>query len=317
MDDTAIKVVFSDIDGTLVHYPKDFERYAELGEVVNGRASIRYSETGETRECRVLESLTGGKAYISERTIALVDEIRAEGVQFVLITGARSSTYDNRRPNLPKVDFEVFENGGRCIRNGEIDMQWTRRYENVIGDPSMATTVTPQLQDAAERVGPLWDLYRRLSKEGWALDARDYVTNFRVDVTKSTGKTTEDFERLKDDLKALNLATSFNLGKADIYPSKSGKANAASYVLRLLELTPEDSISMFDDDNDLELGALTGRAFLPGVTHPSVAAALRENPRWEVMPIEGFLGTEAALERILRAVKSANPLPAQKVLTAV
>lgn len=69
----------------------------------------------------------------------------------------------------------------------EIDMQWTKRYENVIGDSSRATTVTPQLEDASERVGPLWDLYRRLSKEGWALDARDYVTNFRVDVTKSTG----------------------------------------------------------------------------------------------------------------------------------
>mmetsp|Transcript_5582 Transcript_5582/g.23709 ORF Transcript_5582/g.23709 Transcript_5582/m.23709 type:complete len:247 (+) Transcript_5582:138-878(+) len=243
-DEKAIKVVFSDIDGTLVHYPKDFDRYAEVGEVVNGKVFIRYKETGESRECRVLESMTGGRAYISERTIALVDKIRAEGVMFVLITGARSSTYDNRRPNLPKVDFEVFENGGRCIRNGEIDMQWTKRYENVIGDSSRATTVTPQLQDASERVGPLWDLYRRLSKEGWALDARDYVTNFRVDVTKSTDKTEEDFEKIKDELKALNLATSFNLGKADIYPSTSGKANAASSVLGVLGLTPEDSISM-------------------------------------------------------------------------
>ncbi|KAJ8904040.1 hypothetical protein NDN08_000570 [Rhodosorus marinus] len=347
-----IKVVFSDIDGTLVHYPKDFDRYAELGEVVNGKVFIRYNETGESRECRVLESMTGGKAFISEKTIALVDQIRAEGVQFVLITGARSSTYDNRRPNLPKVDFEVFENGGRCIRNGvrrsscnynsfnllphalelmicfcffptllsilkEIDMQWTKMYENVIGDSSNATTVTPQLEDASERVGPLWDLYRRLSKEGWALDARDYVTNFRVDVTKSTGKTVEDFEKIKDELKALNLATSFNLGKADIYPSTSGKANAANCVLGILELTPEDSISMFDDDNDVELGALTGRAFLPGLTHPSVTAALKENPGWEVMPVEGFLGTEEALARILRAVKSANPQPAEKVLTAV
>mmetsp|Transcript_5581 Transcript_5581/g.23707 ORF Transcript_5581/g.23707 Transcript_5581/m.23707 type:complete len:96 (+) Transcript_5581:685-972(+) len=67
---------------------------------------------------------------------------------------------------------------------------------------------------------------------------------FRSPFFSATDKTEEDFEKIKDELKALNLATSFNLGKADIYPSTSGKANAASSVLGVLGLTPEDSISM-------------------------------------------------------------------------
>jgi hypothetical protein len=34
-----------------------------------------------------------------------------------------------------------------------------------------------------KRQGPLWDAYRALSKDGWAVDGRDYTTAFRVKPT--------------------------------------------------------------------------------------------------------------------------------------
>ena len=34
-----------------------------------------------------------------------------------------------------------------------------------------------------KRQGPLWDAYRALSQEGWAVDARSYSTAFRVKPT--------------------------------------------------------------------------------------------------------------------------------------
>lgn len=112
-----VSIVFSDLDGTLVHYPKDFGAYADIASSSDGHVVVRYRDSGEERQCRVLESMTGGLAYLSERSVTLIDEIRSAGGIFVLITGARSSTYASRRAKLPVVDYEVFENGGRCIQN--------------------------------------------------------------------------------------------------------------------------------------------------------------------------------------------------------
>mmetsp|Transcript_9712 Transcript_9712/g.24407 ORF Transcript_9712/g.24407 Transcript_9712/m.24407 type:complete len:165 (-) Transcript_9712:313-807(-) len=55
----------------------------------------------------------------------------------------------------------------------------------------------------------------------------------------------------------------------------------------------------FDDDNDIELGELCGRAYLPGITHDSVAAAAARNPHWTVTKNQGVLGTEEALEALV------------------
>ncbi|KAI0562760.1 haloacid dehalogenase-like hydrolase [Gracilaria domingensis] len=306
MSGNKVSVLFSDLDGTLVHYPKEFLHYAQIIEQVAATehspefATIRYNDTNETRKCVVLPSMTGGKAYLSLRTKELVARLREMGVIFVIITGARSSTYVSRRASLPAADYEFYENGGRKIVNGQLDASWSEQFKPQVGEIGDRVSLVPDMPPPNERDGTLWKLYDELVAQGWSTDSRQYSTNFRVDVAKSDGKTAADFAAIvADKCAALGLASSYNLGKADLYPAASGKANAARHVLHICGIARADAVAIFDDDNDLELGALCGRGFLPGVTHESVLAALKEHAEWSVSKRMGFLGTEEALEKIV------------------
>lgn len=310
---SAVDVLFSDLDGTLVHYPKEFNEYADIVSTNEqaGTVTIQYKFTGEQCECMPLISKTGGKSYISLRTNQLIQQLRNTEVVFVIITGARSSTYLGRRPFLPAADFEFFENGGRKLANGIVDPLWTDSFSEVVGPVSDRSAIVPDMPPPAQRAGTLWKLYNKLVEDGWAIDAREYTTNFRIDVNKTAGKTTADFERVvQTDVLPNGMASSFNLGKADIYPNGSGKANAARHILQLTGTAPEDAVALFDDDNDIELGALCGLSFLPGATSNSVHEALKSHPQWTLMNRRGFLGTEDALERViqLRNVSLADKL---------
>ena len=61
----------------------------------------------------------------------------------------------------------------------------------------------------------------------------------------------------QDDLEKLlhsvpeELATSFNLGLADVYPAISGKHNAAKHLLEVFDASADSAVLMADDDNDL------------------------------------------------------------------
>lgn len=307
-------VLFSDVDGTLVHYPKDFADYAEIvtetpaaDDKSPEMATIKYKETGETRECVVLNSLTGGKAYLSLKSRELIQNLRDMGVVFVIITGARSSTYIGRRAALPEADYEFFENGGRKLANGVLDAQWTDQFESQIGPVKDRETMLPELPAVKDRSGSLWGLYEELAADGWTLDARNYVTNFRVDVKKSPEKTAGDFQAIADrECEKRGLASSFNLGKADVYPASSGKGNAARHILEIKKIDKGNAVALFDDDNDIELGNLCGKSFLPGVTHESVLEGLKNHPEWSLMTRKGFLGTEVALQKIIELREAAQ-----------
>lgn len=296
-------VVFSDIDGTLVHYPKDFNSYASVisTDTETGTVIIEYKQTREQRICVPLPSKTGGTSYISQKTHHLITKLRSlPNTTFVIITGARASTYTSRRPKLPNADYEFFENGGRKLCNGLLDHKWSDQFHQFVGEIPHVPQLSPSgMAEPNKRVGKLWDVYRILEEQGWKLDARDYTTNLRVDVKNSEGKTGDDFENVVRDLvKIQGLDSSFNLGKADIYPKGSGKGNAARHVLDLLNVKAEDAVALFDDDNDIDLGILCGASYLPGVTHETVLNAMKGRP-WTVMDRKGFLGTEDALETVI------------------
>lgn len=303
MTSPTVDILFSDIDGTLVHYPKHFNEYAELisEDTSLGTATIRYKHTGEQCLCKILSSTTSGDAYISLRTIELIAQLRDTGTRFVLITGARSSTYAKRRTLLPLADFEFYENGGRKVQAGVVDPEWTDNFKAQVGQIDDRSAFVPDLPPPDDRTGSLWRLHNSLVETGWKVDARDYATSFRVDIARSIGHDHEEFRGvLARELESRGLSSSFNLGKADIYPETSGKANAARHILEVCQVKAEDSVAMFDDDNDLELGALCGAGFLPGVTHASVLDALKQFPKWSLMDRKGVLGTEDALERIVQ-----------------
>jgi hypothetical protein len=69
-----------------------------------------------------------------------------------------------------------------------------------------------------------------------------------------------------------------NLGHVDVVPKGSGKVRAAQYVAKKWGARAEDAVMLMDDDNDLELAAWVGRAFVPTVSHESVYAAVAKDP---------------------------------------
>lgn len=96
------KIIFSDIDGSLLHYPSK-EELADTKEDLNNRMLA------------LLPSATGLKGVISSKTLAKCRDLRNAGVPLVLISGMRTSTLLNRLPYLPKADAYCTEAGGRIF----------------------------------------------------------------------------------------------------------------------------------------------------------------------------------------------------------
>ena len=309
------KLIFSDVDGTLVHIDDEsLKRFGTLSE--DGRTFE--SVEGATVAVRPLPpSSTGTQAFISEKTLQLVADIRRSGHLFVLISGARSSTFMERLPYLPAADAYVMENGGRIFlpSNSEMptaapiveDLNWRQKH---VAAPMVLEAVPP-----SERPGVLWELYNRLQKEGWACDANKYSTDFRVSLKKSRGKTAADLDKIIANLPP-QLTSSFNLGSADFYPSSSGKDKAAEYLMTKFVFSKADSISMGDDDNDLALARIVGHTYVPGFTSDSMRNAVAASPlAFTVASSGAFLGTHEVLERIQEIPsRSYRPLWAFSIL---
>ena len=293
------KLVFSDIDGTLVHIADDaLERWGELSE----SGSSFSTREGQVIALRALPaSSTGTQAFISERTLQLVSEIRQAGNLFVLISGARSSTVMERLPFLPAADAYVMENGGRIFVPAPAnsaptaapiveDFEWRKVHAAA---PIILDSVPP-----SERPGILWDLFRKLERQGWACDANKYSTDFRVKLSKSAGKTQAELQHVIETLPP-ELACSFNLGSADFYPATSGKDKAAEYLMKAWGFDKDSAVSMGDDDNDLALAKVVGHTYIPGFTAESVRSAVQEDPQAFTVARNGaFLGTHEVLELI-------------------
>lgn len=105
----AIKIIFSDIDGSLIHYPKHFDE-------------TQQQLDDDNKILALPPSATGMRGIISSKTLATCRDLRIKkGVKLVLVTGARTSTLLNRLPYLPKADAYCTEAGGRIFYPTDID----------------------------------------------------------------------------------------------------------------------------------------------------------------------------------------------------
>lgn len=99
---STVKIIFSDIDGSLVHYP-----------------TKQASSSADAYNPDILSlppSATGLQGIISSKTLATCRDLRVKkGIKLVLVTGARTSTLLNRLPYLPKADAYCTEAGGRIF----------------------------------------------------------------------------------------------------------------------------------------------------------------------------------------------------------
>jgi len=114
--DGPINFVFSDVDGTLVHYPSHLEE--ELGKE-SSTTSTTSSATAVATAPTLIHlppSSTGMKGIISSSTLRLCQILRKKyNVKLTLVSGMRTSTLLKRLPYLPKADAYASEAGGRIF----------------------------------------------------------------------------------------------------------------------------------------------------------------------------------------------------------
>jgi hypothetical protein len=71
-----------------------------------------------------------------------------------------------------------------------------------------------------------------------------------------------------------HLSCTENLGVMDFYPAASGKEGAAQHLMHKWGVAPAATAFLCDDDNDLALAAVVGKAFLPSISAVSRLAML-------------------------------------------
>ncbi|KAG7365433.1 haloacid dehalogenase-like hydrolase [Nitzschia inconspicua] len=325
-----ISLVFSDLDGTLLHYP----------------TKILKGENGN-QLLKLPPSSTGMRGVISSKTHSIIQEIRrTKDVKFVLVSGMRTSTFLNRLPFLPKADAYCTEAGGRIfypttdvdqsdafvvkpkpfdgampedlIPFGIIeDPEWRSRQEQVAGPYD-----SPDLKELAknpslvkplkERDGLLWDFARDLVHKGYVLDTKGYSACFRVNRKQQDTISDSEFDALLDGrIKPFEgLASSINLSCVDYYPATSGKKHCCLYLAERFfpdskggptKFVKEHSVCLCDDDNDLEMAEACGHAYIPEISSQSMKEIIGRYPDHftqtggEGMELQGHESTEAAL----------------------
>lgn len=279
----GIDIVFSDVDGTLVHYEKN-------------------PTTDNSEDNALLHlpaSTTGMRGVISTKTIQLVAELRKNNIKFVLVSGMRTSTLIKRLPFLPRADAYASEAGGRIFypktangRNGdgnritiipeyvdgmsqnylepftlEEDVEWRRRMslEHAAGSDGYAGDALEEMKANGDNVsafipiekrsGALWEFARRLLKKGFVLDTKGYSSCFRVNLKQQNSKfiSDDDFTQLSSyNVSEMGLGSSVNLGCVDFYPIGSGKKNCCVYLAKKFAVEENGIRKDFSDTECLQ-----------------------------------------------------------------
>ena len=226
------QLLFSDIDGTCVHYENKGAPFKTLGDAL----AERCIDGLRSDILRLPPSSSGSRGVISRKTLRMYAAVRALGMKLVLISGCRMSTLLERLPYLPKADAYVCESGGRIFYPVDTNSLTAAPLEEDLTWRELHAAAGPPGQDGLpphERKGILWDYYRDLTAKGTErLDSRSYTTAFRI-------KTRVNFSDLPSD-----LATASNLGVIDVFPKTSGKKNAAIYLMNRFNSSPQNSLFM-------------------------------------------------------------------------
>ena len=262
----VIRVVFSDVDGTLVHYP-------------TSPSSELDKETSERTLLQLPPSSTGMRGVISLKTLQLCQRLRqmqvpscasqgdelskTQRVQLVLVSGMRTTTLFQRLPYLPFADAYCCENGGRIFypeplsaeedavsgsydkngcyifspRHSEAqryrlveDMTWRQRMSqpDYAGPDAFPTSNTADPQTAI----PVEQRQGKLWEFASQLKRRGWILDDRGYATcfrvhqKTQIVPNLDIDKDLKLVVPLGLVVTENLGCVDVYPHTSGKKNA-------------------------------------------------------------------------------------------
>jgi HAD superfamily hydrolase (TIGR01484 family) len=290
-------VVFSDIDGTLIHRTTDGTNGNDAVAILDGK----HGEHGVVR-------------YISRRTQQLIRLIQDEGHLFVCITGRRQSSFAAVASFIPH-DFSLCENGGVVLcktkhtgdnlddgqhKRGEVDRlgkQWEKHLE--------------------QSVSALWEYEDQLRSEGYSTDSKGMRAKFRVFVgsdPKDAGTMTEEQKRaleikIRDEAAERGLESVRMIDFLDVMPSAGGKANALAFVMHRLGIPADRAICLGDDMNDLSMLTAARWAACPGNAREQVKSVCQERGHF-VSTLTAHAGTVDILSYAISAIRtSQNPCP--------
>jgi HAD superfamily hydrolase (TIGR01484 family) len=156
MSKSKIKLVFSDIDNTLIHN-------SIIGKFL---------------------PIIGEDRIISRRAITIIYEIGQLGIPFILITGRRISSFKKIMNYVPHAGA-ILEHGCIIYKENKIDAAFAQLFVDYIGDPNH-----PQNQ------GLLWEYKKDLEAKGYTLDAKGRTASFRIDPAQNNLSKTEEQELL-------------------------------------------------------------------------------------------------------------------------
>lgn len=220
-----IKLLSSDVLGTLVHLPS------------------------ESASGALLEELTevGSRRYVHKGTQQYLQELRQLGITVVLLSGMRVSSYNAMAPHLPH-DFAAIEDGSLLLKDGRRDEEW----ENQIALELVALNL---YKEDLRRSGLIIDDADRTAS--FRINPVEY--NERKDLEQLT----HDFPELDDFSKHIRRTTHKPLPPSyevfQYVPASSGKANVLAFIMRRLsqlrgEPVTWDNVAAFGDDlNDGEM----------------------------------------------------------------
>jgi hydroxymethylpyrimidine pyrophosphatase-like HAD family hydrolase len=332
----GVQVVFTDVDGTCVHYAGDGGSNGLAVEARERRASTSGTRTGDSLAVRggvrigqiqavvsqgprgearptelvaLPESSSGSRGLISCTTLDSYDRIRHEkGKLLVVISGCRYSTLLERLPFIPMADVYACESGGRIFYKSASGVL----YEDVEWNEGMKD----QLEELMRCKEEVRELARSFGEGAVKVDDRSYTTAFRVRRVDKCAKDTtmDDVQRLIRTTYP-GLDSTFNLGCLDVYPKRSGKKNAAVHIARQAGGWDLASHAVFlcDDDNDIELANEVKRVYLPNMS-PAVEQLVKEDAERAGQAgeegkfvvgdptIDAFARTEKLLENLLHTI---------------
>jgi len=267
---SKLACIFSDIDGTLVHYP-DSESQDEADII------------------KLPPSKSGMCGIISVKTLDLARKIQLRKVMLVLTSAVRLATFQSRLPFLPNANAYIIENGGKIFWNRSAPDGCERLEEDNMWFKS---NITPFLH-SLDRCREL------LSANGLMVDCDGYTGMFRVRLKDTPEKIVEIERIVTEKFPDLSLAT--NLGFVDVFPASSGKRNAAHHVMSTFGLEIANCAMICDDDNDMPLAVEMGQgAYVTQATAMSVEQQIKINPSQFVLATKtGTASTEELLLLIL------------------
>ena len=338
-DTNEIIIVFSDLDGTLLHYPSNIPKSKAGNQIL-----------------KLPPSSTGMRGIISSKTLSLIDDVRQRGLKFVLVSGMRTSTFLSRVPYLPRADAYCTEAGGRIFYPTDDtsdntvfvvkpknydgadkdllkpfgiveDMEWRAMIEKSAGQydsPDLKTLERnpSSTKELKEKDGLLWDFARDLVHKGFVLDTKGYSACFRVNKKQQTTVSDEEFESLLNgSIKPFQgLSSSINLSCIDFYPETSGKKNCCLYLAQKFfpnsmtdtvvpnKFVANHAVCMCDDDNDLEMAMACKHAYIPEISSQSMKDIIDKYPEQFTQTgggekeLSGTDSSEFALALILETV---------------